>query len=53
MGCEGIRLFERTHLSDQNPQALYSGPSRGLRCNSIMESTSFYSSRPKRGSLAA
>ena len=38
-------LLEKTHLSDQNCSALYRGPSRGLRCNDLMDSTTFFSSR--------
>jgi len=41
-------LFERTHLSDQNPSALCRGPSRGLLGSGLMESTFFSSSRPAR-----
>jgi hypothetical protein len=44
-------LFERTHLPDKISSALCYGPSRGLHCNGLMVSITFYSSRPKRGSL--
>ena len=46
-------VFDRTHLSDQNPSAPRRGPSSGLHSNAPMESTSFCSSRPQGGPLAA
>jgi hypothetical protein len=49
---EGMGLFKRTYLSDQNNSILCRGPSRGLHDNALMESISFLSSRQQGGPLA-
>ena len=51
MRSEGMGLFESTHLPDQNPSALYCGPSRGLHLRSLMVSIAICSGRPQRGPL--
>jgi hypothetical protein len=50
---EGMKLFERTHLPDQNSSAMRRGPNRALHGNGPMESTSFLSSRSQGGPLVA
>ena len=45
-------LFERTHLPDQIDSGLFRGPSRGLQCDALMESSPFLSSRPQGGPIA-
>jgi hypothetical protein len=51
MQGDGMGLFERMHLSDQNYSGLYCGPSRGLHSSDFMVSTIFCSSSPERGPL--
>jgi hypothetical protein len=48
---EGMGFFERPYLSDLFSSALCCGPSRGLRCNGLMVSTTFRCSRLQRGPL--